>query len=209
MEIKHTEEDLRLYELVKNLFERLYAKGRIEYETWLGSNEAWFTLRPNKRATIVTIFIKPDFDKVNPLSDDYDQEYVDILRSLRDINDLRKYMGEPNLVIDVEFDWDSVGQERLTGLNVEFQKITIEIARDIIRNENLEMTEEEFFETYEFGLYPIFWDSEGDITIDVVSNSEFCKDIGLTKIWEYILKKLGEVGMGLPQTYNSLCGKDR
>ena len=54
-----------------------------------------------------------------------------------------------------------------------------------------------------------FWESEGDISIDVVSNSKFCKDIGLTKIWEYILKKLGEVGMGLPQTYNSLCGKDR
>ena len=209
MENGHTEEDLRLYELVKNLFERLYAKGRIEYETWLGSNEAWFALRPNKRATIVTILIKPDFDKVNPLSNDYDQEYVDILKSLQDINDLRKYMGEPNLVIETEFDWDSVGEERLTGLNVEFQKISIEIAQDIIRNENLEMTEEEFFETYEFGLYPMFWDSEGDITIDVVSNSELCKDIGLTKIWEYILKKLGEVGMGLPQTYNSLCGKDR
>jgi hypothetical protein len=55
----------------------------------------------------------------------------------------------------------------------------------------------------------MFWDSEGDINIDVVSNNKFCKDIGLTKIWEYILKKLGEVGMGLPQTYNSLCGKDR
>lgn len=209
MEIKHTEKDLRLYELVKNLFERLYAKGRIEYETWLSSNEAWFALRPNKRATIITIFIKPNFDKVNPLSDDYDQEYVDTIKSLQDINDLRKYMGEPNLVIEIEFDWDSVGQERLTALNVEFQKISIDIAQDIIRNENLEMTEEEFFETYEFGLYPMFWENEGDISIDVVSNSKFCKDIGLTKIWEYILKKLGEVGMGLPQTYNSLCGKDR
>ena len=209
MENGHTEEDLRLYELVKNLFERLYAKGRIEYDTWLHINKAWFALRPDKRATIVTIYIKPDFDKVNPLSDDYDQEYVDTLRSLQDINDLRKYMGEPNLVIEIEFDWDSVGQERLTALNVEFQKISIDIARDIIRNENLKMTEEEFFETYEFGLYPMFWDSEGDITIDVVSNSKFCKDIGLTKIWEYILKKLGEVGMGLPQTFNSLCGKDR
>lgn len=209
MEIKHTEKDLRLYELVKNLFERLYAKGRIESETWLSSNEAWFALRPNKRATIITIFIKPNFDKVNPLSDDYDQEYVDTIKSLQDINDLRKYMGEPNLVIEIEFDWDSVGQERLTALNVEFQKISIDIAQDIIRNENLEMTEEEFFETYEFGLYPMFWENEGDISIDVVSNSKFCKDIGLTKIWEYILKKLGEVGMGLPQTYNSLCGKDR
>ena len=209
MENGHTEEDLRLYELVKNLFESLYAKGKIKYETRLHTNDAWFALRPNKRATIVTILIKPDFDKVNPLSNDYDQEYVDILKSLQDINDLRKYMGEPNLVIETEFDWDSVGEERLTGLNVEFQKISIDIAQDIIRNENLEMTEEEFFETYEFGLYPMFWDSEGDITIDVVSNSELCKDIGLTKIWEYILKKLGEVGMGLPQTYNSLCGKDR
>ena len=136
MEIKHTEKDLRLYELVKNLFERLYAKGRIEYETWLSSNEAWFALRPNKRATIITIFIKPNFDKVNPLSDDYDQEYVDTIKSLQDINDLRKYMGEPNLVIEIEFDWDSVGQERLTALNVEFQKISIDITQDIIRNEN-------------------------------------------------------------------------
>ena len=90
------------------------------------------------------------------MSDDYDQEYVDTIKSLQDINDLRKYMGEPNLVIEIEFDWDSVGQERLTALNVEFQKISIDIAQDIIRNENLEMTEEEFFETYEFGLYPMF-----------------------------------------------------
>ena len=208
MEKQHTEEDLRLYELVKNLFERLYAKGRIEYDTWLSSNEAWFALRPDKRATIVTIFIKPDFDKVNPLSDDYDQEYVNILKSLQDINDLRKYMGEPNLVIEIEYEWDSVGQERLTGLNVAFQKISIDIVQDIIKNENMEMTEEEFFETYNFGLYPMVWDSEGEINIDVVSNDRLCKDIGLKKIWDYVLNKLGELGMGLPQTYNSLCGKN-
>jgi len=208
MEKQHTEEDLRLHELVKNLFERLYAKGNINYETYLHSNEAYFALKPNKRATIVTIFIKPDFDKVNPLSDDYDQEYVNILKSLQDINDLRKYMGEPNLVIEIEYEWDSVGQERLTGLNVAFQKISIDIVQDIIKNENMEMTEEEFFETYNFGLYPMVWDSEGEINIDVVSNDRLCKDIGLKKIWDYVLNKLGELGMGLPQTYNSLCGKN-
>jgi len=208
MEKQHTEEDLRLHELVKNLFERLYAKGNINYETYLHSNEAYFALRPDKRATIVTIFIKPDFDKVNPLSDDYDQEYVNILKSLQDINDLRKYMGEPNLVIEIEYEWDSVGQERLTGLNVAFQKISIDIVQDIIKNENMEMTEEEFFETYNFGLYPMVWDSEGEINIDVVSNDRLCKDIGLKKIWDYVLNKLGELGMGLPQTYNSLCGKN-
>ena len=209
MENGHTEEDLRLYEVVKNLFETLYSKGRLEYDTSLHVNKEYFALRPDKRATHVDFYIKPDLDKISLISDKYDQEYVDILKSLEDINNIRKYIGKPNLVIGIEYDWDSTDKKHMDDIKEEFQKITDVIVNNIIRDYNIKISLEEFKERYDFGLYPMFWESDGEMIVEVFGNGKICKEIGLTKVWKHVLDELGKFGITIENTYNSLCGKDR
>lgn len=209
MENRHTEKDLRLYEVVKNLFETLYAKGRLDYDTRLHVNKEYFALRSDKRATHVDFYIKPDLDKISLISDNYDQEYVDLLKNLEDINNIRKYMGEPNLVIGIEYDWDSTDEQKMQDIRDELQKITEDIINNIISDYNIRISLEEFKERYDFILYPMFWESEGEMIVEVYSNGKLCKEIGLTKIWKYVLDELNKFGIGLPQTYNSLCGGGR
>ena len=171
MEIGYSKEEVQLFETVKKLFGTLYAKGILDYEAYLGHNNAYFAGRENKRATLVTIEIKPDLDKLNPLSPNFDPQYVDTIWKAANIEDIKKYLGAPNLVIEAYYDWDSIDGKKWTTMNAKFQSITEEIVQKIISEYNLDMDSSYFYGLYSFGVYPVAWESEGRLTVDIESNS--------------------------------------
>ena len=181
MDIGYSKEEKQLFEAVKKLFGTLYAKGILDFEAYLGHNNAYFAGRENKRATIVTIEIKPDLDKVNPTSPNFDPHYVDTIWKAANIEDIKKYLGAPNLVIEAFYDWDSVEGKKWTELSVKLQSITEEIVQEIISKYNLDMTSDYFYGLHGFGVYPTAWESEGKLTIDVDSNSSLCGDLNVPK----------------------------
>ena len=121
MENEYTDEQKILYETVEKVFEALYAKGRLEYKKYITNNDAFIALRTKKRATIETFEIYADIDKVNPMSESYDPKYVETLKKTNNTDDIKKYLGQPNLVVDVVYEWNN---EQLTKLQETFRKIT-------------------------------------------------------------------------------------
>jgi len=181
MDIGYSKDEVQLFEAVKKLFGTLYAKGILDFEAYLGHNNAYFTNREDRRATLVTIEIKPDLDKVNPTSPNFDPPYVDTIWKAANIEDIKKYLGAPNLVIEAYYDWDSTDNKKWTEMRVKFQSITEEIVQEIISKYNLDMTSDYFYGLYSFGVYPTSWESEGKITVDIESNSSLCGDLNIPK----------------------------
>jgi len=181
MEIGYSKEEVQLFETVKKLFGTLYAKGILDYEAYLGHNNAYFSGRENKRATLVTIEIKPDLDKLNPLSPNFDPQYVDKIWKSANIEDIKKYLGAPNLIIETYYDWDSIDGKKWTEMSVKFQSITEEIVQKIISEYNLDMTSDYFYGLYNFGIYPVAWESEGKLTVYIESNSSLCSDLEIPR----------------------------
>jgi len=183
MDIGYTKEEVQLFETVKKLFGTVYAKGILDFEAHLGHNNVYFSGRENKRATIVTIEIKPDLDKVNPISPNFDPQYTDTIWKAANIEDIKKYLGAPNLVIEAYYDWDSIDGKKWTEMNVKFQSITEEIVQKIISKYNLDMTSDYFYGLYSFGVYSTSWESEGKLTVYIESNNTLCMDrkSGVTK----------------------------
>ena len=120
------------------------------------------------------IEIKPDLDKLNPTSPNYDQQYNETIWKAANIEDIKKYLGAPNLVIEAFYDWDSVEDKKWTELSVKFQSISEEIVQKIISKYNLDMTSDYFYGLYNFGVYPVAWESEGRITVDIQSSTTLC-----------------------------------
>ena len=181
MEIGYSKEEVQLFETVKKLFGTLYAKGILDFEAHLGHNNAYFAVKENKRATLVTIEIKPDLDKINPLSPNYDPHYVDTIWKAANIEDIKKYLGAPNLIIEAYYDWDSIDGKKWTEMSVKFQSITEEIVQKIISEYNLDMTSDYFYGLYNFGIYPVAWESEGKLTVYIESNSSLCSDLEIPR----------------------------
>lgn len=181
MDIGYSKDEVQLFEAVKKLFGTLYAKEILDFEAHLGHNNAYFSGREDKRATIVTIEIKPDLDKVSPTSPNFDPQYVDTIWKAANIEDIKKYLGAPNLVIEAYYDWDSTDEKKWTEMRVKFQSITEEIVQEIISKYNLDMTSDYFYGLYSFGIYPTSWESEGKLAVDVESISSLCGDLNIPK----------------------------
>ena len=181
MDIGYSKEEVQLFETVKKLFGTLYAKEILDFEAYLGHNNAYFANREDRRATLITIEIKPDLDKVNPTSPNFDPQYLDTIWKAANIEDIKKYLGAPNLVIEAYYDWDSVEDKKWTELSVKLQSITEEIVQEIISKYNLDMTSDYFYDSYSFGVYPTSWESEGKLAVDVDSKSSLCKDLNILK----------------------------
>ena len=186
MDIGYSKEEKQLFEAVKKLFGTLYAKDILDFEAYLGHNNSYFAHKENKRATLVTIEIKPDLDKLNPTSPNYDQQYNETIWKAANIEDIKKYLGAPNLVIEAFYDWDSVEDKKWTELSVKFQSISEEIVQKIISKYNLDMTSDYFYGLYNFGVYPVAWESEGRITVDIQSSTTLCDfmyaELDVTKV---------------------------
>jgi len=181
MDIGYSKEEVQLFETVKKLFGTLYAKEILDFEAYLGHNNSYFGNREDSRATLITIEIKPDLDKVNPTSPNFDPQYLDTIWKAANIEDIKKYLGAPNLVIEAYYDWDSTDNKKWTEMRVKFQSITEEIVQEIISKYNLDMTSDYFYDSYSFGVYPTSWESEGKLAVDVDSKSSLCKDLNIPK----------------------------
>ena len=108
-------DDSKIYNIVKNLVDTLYTKGEIKYDSYISHNDKWFSRREDRRATIFNIEVDVDIEKLFPLSEKYDPTYSKLLKNLFNTNDITKYLGLPNLVIVIEFEWGS--QENQKFLN--------------------------------------------------------------------------------------------
>ena len=207
MEIGHSKEEVKLFEAVKKLFDTLYARGILDFEAHLSHNNAYFSGRENKRATYVTIEIKPDLDKINPLSPNFDPQYVDTIWKAANIEDIRKYLGAPNLVIEVYYDWELTDEKKWTKMNVNFQKITEEIVQEIKLKNNLKMSSESLYDTYDFGVYPRVRETEGRIIIEILSNKHMCSDLSKHTIKNITLEILNKYGINKQNVIidNRLC----
>jgi len=181
MQIGYSKEEVQLFETVKKLFGTLYAKEILDFEAYLGHNNSYFGNREDSRATLITIEIKPDLDKVNPTSPNFDPQYLDTIWKAVNIEDIKKYLGAPNLVIEAYYDWDSTDNKKWTEMRVKFQSITEEIVQEIISKYNLDMTSDYFYDSYSFGVYPTSWESEGKLAVDIESNSSLCGDLNIPK----------------------------
>ena len=201
MENKYTDEQKILYDTVERVFEALYAKGRLEYKKYITHNDAFFALRPNKRATIITFEIDADIDKVNPMSESYDPKYVETLKKTNNIDDIKKYLGQPNLVVVVVYEWNN---EQLTKLQETFRKITEEIVQTFISNGE-DVTEDELYNKFNFRVYPDITDHDPDMVTGLYSNENLCEVMEFDEMMDVIYKILKKYNLGKLQFINRLC----
>ena len=189
----------------KKLFESLYAKGMVEYDVRTTQNKKWFAHREDGTANIIEFNIMIDIDKISPLSKDCDPEYRKILQSLENASDqIKRYVGDDKTVIVLEYEW-SGETEKYTQINVEFQKMTIEMVQNFINHPDNQrtlsmvfkgdITVERFFERYEFSVAPNLWESEPTFDIEVLTDISFCNHFNHVRTMnEFILPVLEKYG---------------
>ena len=211
----------KIFSATEKVFDSLYAKGDFDYEITTSKNKSWFGRRVDTTAYIIEIHIPINLQKILPTSKEYDPNYRKALERAREgADDIKKYIGEPNLVIIVEYEWAGDNQE-YTQLNVDFQKMSIEIAENFINNPdnrkelnfilNGDVTAEKFFQRFDFGVYPTLWDSDPTFEIEAISHSAFCRWFDLEiMIDNFILPVLDKYGFkeGEYDLKDSLCTYD-
>ena len=182
-------DDNKLYSIVKNLVDTLYIKGVIKYNSYISHNDKWFARREDKIATIFNIEVDVEIEKLFPLSEKYDPTYSNKLKNLFKANDIKKYLGLPNLVIVVEFDWDS--QENQKFLNEVFRplcmKMTEETLNNMVNDKNIRdktgvSTKEQFQKIFKFAI----WDdiNDGELLLEVVTHYQ----VGIYHIRDEVLE---------------------
>jgi len=208
-------EEKKLFNTVKKLFGTLYSRGILDFEAYLGHNDRYFSTRENQRAILITFEVEPDLDKVNPMSENYDPEYVEVLDKTQDIEEIRKYLGEPNLVIISEYEWDDEDERQI---RIMFQTITHDIVGKLIDNPYIreglnyipgfnELEREEqynkFYKEFDFGVYPMLYDSSPKLTLSIESNKELLR-YRLSIISNIIFEELQKHGFKKDYIFNNL-----
>jgi len=205
----------------KKLFERLYAKGMVEYDVRSYQNKKWFAHREDGTANIIEFNIMIDIDKMSPLSKDYNPEYRKVLQNLENASDqIKIYIGDDKTVVVLEYEW-SGETEKYTKLNIEFQRITNEIIEDFIKHPDNQrtlsmvlkgdVTVESFLQKYEFIIGPNLWESEPTFDIEVLTDSSFCKHFNHVRTMnDFILPTLEKYGFieGEYTMTDSMCQYD-
>jgi len=182
-------DDNKIYSIVKNLVDTLYTKGEVKYDSYITHNDKWFARREDRRATIFNIDVNVDIEKLFPLSEKYDPTYSKKLKNLFDANDITKYLGLPNLVIIIEFEWDS--QENQKFLKEVFRplcmKMTEETLNNMVNDKNIQdktgvSTKEQFQKIFKFAI----WDdiNDGELLLEVVTHYQ----VGIYHIRDEVLE---------------------
>jgi len=182
-------DDNKLYSIVKNLVDTLYTKGEVKYDSYITHNDKWFARREDRRATIFNIDVNVDIEKLFPLSEKYDPTYSKKLKNLFDANDITKYLGLPNLVIIIEFEWDS--EENQKFLKEVFRplcmKMTEETLNNMVNDKNIQdktgvSTKEQFQKIFKFAI----WDdiNDGELLLEVVTHYQ----VGIYHIRDEVLE---------------------
>ena len=196
---------------VLKLFEVLYAKGRLDYETDFRTNDVFFRLRKNPKAYLFTIEVTIDMDKFLPSSKDYDPTYVKLINNLHKTEDaIPRYLGEPNLVFNVEFIWD---EERLNNVTTEpFNKITNEVATNFFNSNKDKLVRmnisspEKFVKVFEFEIFPIIRTIDAKLFFEVHSVEMFCKWFSTVGFFgTYVEPVIEKYGYGDYPIENYMC----
>ena len=195
---------------VLKLFELLYAKGKLDYEIYLQTNDVFFRLRENPKAYLFTVEVTIDMDKFLPSSKDYDPTYVEIIGKLHNVDEsIPRYLGEPNVVFNVEYTWD---EEQMRKVREQFNQITYEIAENYFNANKDKLlrthtkSPEKFLEHYEFTVYLLLSDLDAEIEIEVYSNEMFCRMFSTVGFFEkYVDPVLEKYGYGDFPIENYLC----
>lgn len=188
-----------LKEQAVKLFEVLYAKGRLEYDVNFRTNETFFRLRENPIAYLLSVVIIIDVDKYFPSSKDYDPTYVKLIGKLHNVDEtIPRYLGEPNLVFNVEYTWD---EEQMKKVYEQFKDITYEVAENYFNANKDKLVRsytespEQFLEYYEFAVYISLSELDAEVEIEVYSHEVFCRmwpTWGLIETYvEPVLEKYG------------------
>lgn len=199
-----------LKDQVLKLFEVLYAKGKLKYDVYFRTNDEFFRKRENPKGYLLSLTIKIDIDKYLPNSKNYDPKYVEIIDKLHNVDEtIPRYLGEPNLVFNVEYVWD---KEQMRKVHEQFNQITYEVAENYFNanKDKLVRTHtespEKFLEHYEFAVYLSISELDAEIEIEVYSHDVFCR---MWQPWGFIetyvepvLKKYGYGGFNIE---NNMC----
>ena len=170
-------DDNKIYSIVKNLVDTLYTKGEVKYDSYITHNDKWFARREDRRATLFNIDVDVEIEKLFPLSEKYDPTYKEKIKNLFDANDITKYLGLPNLVIIIEFEWDS--EENQKFLKEVFRplcmKMTEETLNNMVNDKNIQdktgvSTKEQFQKIFKFNIWDDIWADDGELGIEVVTH---------------------------------------
>lgn len=188
-----------LKDQVLKLFEVLYAKGKLKYDVYFRTNDEFFRKRENPKGYLLSVIINIDIDKYLPNSKNYDPKYVEIIDKLHNVDEtIPRYLGEPNLVFNVEYTWD---KEQMRKVHEQFNQITYEVAENYFNANKDKLirthteSPEQFLEDYEFAVYISLSEMDAEIEIEVYSHEVFCRmwsTWGFTETYvEPVLEKYG------------------
>lgn len=209
-------DDNRLKAILDNFVEKVYTKGDIKFYSRITHNDKWFAREKNRRATIYNIDLEVEMDKLFPLSKNYDPSYAKKLKKAYEIENIRKYLGMDNLVILVDFEWDS--QETQNYLNEVmrplWRKMTEETIDNMVNDKNIQdkviplkgspLTKEDIRDKFKFIIREHIEYDEGELLLDVATHYITNKFEIDRDIYEHARRTIDKYGLQDLDIYNSI-----
>jgi len=204
-------DDNKLYSIVKNLVDTLYMKGEIKYDSYISHNDKWFARSEDRRATIFNIDVDVEIEKLFPLSEKYDPTYGKKLKDLFRVNDIKKYLGLSNLVIIIEFEWES--EENQKFLNEVFRPLCMKMAEETVNNMVNDnkiqektgiSTKEQFQKIFKFAMWDEIVYDNGQLGIEVVTHYTSDKYDIREDILKHVMRTIYKYGLQDLEIYNNI-----
>jgi hypothetical protein len=204
-------DDDRLKLLLDNFVDKVYIKGDVKYDSYITHNDKWFARREDRRATIFNIDVDVEIDKLFPLSKNYDTIYSKKLKDLFRVNDIKKYFGMPNLVITIEFEWES--EENQKFLNEVFRplcmKMTEETVNNMVNDKKIQektgiSTKEQFQKIFKLAMWDDIMYDNGQLGIEVVTHYRSDKYGVSEDILKHAMRTIYKYGLQDLEIYNNM-----
>lgn len=208
--------DEKLKNILDNLVDKLYTKGDLKYKSRITHNDSWFIHRENTRADIYIVRIDVEIDKLFPLSENYDPSYGKKLKKVFEMDNIKKYLGIPNLVVVVEYEWDSQENQNYQKevMWPIWRKMRDETIENMVNDKNLQdkitqvkgspMTKEEFKSRLKFTIWEHIEYEEGELAIDVATHFMISK-FGIERdIYEHAERTIDKYGLQDLDIFNGI-----
>ena len=209
-------DDNRLKAILDNFVEKVYTKGDIKFYSRITHNDTWFAHKENRRATIYNIDLEVEMDKLFPLSENYDPTYSDKLKDAYKIENVKKYLGMDNLVMSIDFEWDSQENQNYSNevIHPLWRKMTEETIDNMVNDKNIQdkiiplkgspITKEEFKDRLNFIIWEYIEYNEGELAIDVASHFITNKFNIDREIYEHARRTIDKYGLQDLDIYNDI-----
>lgn len=209
-----TEEKLK--QVLDNFVDKVYTKGDIKFNSRITHSDTWFARKEDRRATIYNIDLEVEMDKLFPLSKNYDPTYTKKLKKAYEIENVKKYFGMDNLVIFIDFEWDS--QETQNYLNEVmrplWRKMTEETIDNMVNDKNIQdkviplkgspLTKEDIRDKFKFIIREHIEYDEGELLLDVATHYITNKFEIDRDIYEHARRTIDKYGLQDLDIYNSI-----